>query len=501
MKNEIKSGMMLNYAYVVLLNVTTLFVTPALTGSLGARMYGIYVIAFSVISFIPVGDFGIGTPVISYVVKFLNSDDKTELPSYLHGTLMIYGAFSGIILVLCALFYIGAPYFFGGQFTAEELVSFRQMFVVASANCVFQIFQNYLFVIITGCGKLIFTRVTNIVRVIMRAAMIIAVLATWLPVYMVFTVELVLSVGIVAIYSAYAVSLGIRIRRYAAKTADVIDTAKSIALSCFMFMFENTYLTLCPFIIGMSIPAEEVGRYSIGITFCTVYIQLSATFSQLRMTKLSELWHTRDSGGGYWTYIISSGRMQAAALGGILIGFIVFGRQFLILWVGEQFIISYYIGLLVMAAMFFSLSQAMLEVSLYAQNKYTVRTVVFFISAAANCLLLPVGIMLFGLMGTAYVLALTTFAVNFIVMNIYFSKTHRRMSEFNAQVIARLLPAIIISSAVGVLISLVNYESIIIAALASAAALVIYAAAIFFTYISKEQRTEVIGFIGKLNNK
>jgi len=213
---------------------------------------------------------------------------------------------------------------------------------------------------------------------------------------------------------------------------------------------------------------------------------------------MSELWLKKDESGDYWNYIMFAGRLQAMVLGAILLSFIVLGRQFLILWVGETFIPSYNIALFVMTAMFFSLSQAMLEISLYAQNKYTVRTTVFFISAAVNIILLPIGISWFGLMGTAYVLTFTIFFINFLVMNVYFRKTHKRMGEFNLNVIARLLPSILICSAAGVLISLINYDSFIIAALACAAALILYTAMVYFTYLGKEQRGLVRRYIKNL---
>jgi O-antigen/teichoic acid export membrane protein len=196
------------------------------------------------------------------------------------------------------------------------------------------------------------------------------------------------------------------------------------------------------------------------------------------MPQLAELWLDKERPEVFRKYVLSSGCLQAGILGLILTGYILAGRMFLHIWlgasVGDATIISYLIGLIMMSAMFFPLSQSMLEVSMYAQNKYFARTVILTLNAVCSSLLLWPAVAAFGLLGAAATLGASTFVFNFISMNLYYSKIYKHVKEFVIKVLLKTLLCIAVSSAIGLLIIQQNPSSVLISAVGTLAGVLVY---------------------------
>ena len=481
-KNEIGSGILLNYLHIALFTISSLIITPALTGGLGDSIYGVYVTVFSVITFFNAADFGIAMPVIRNIVEYKASEDKKQLETYLFRTLLIYLLFSVVVFLLCMGIYFLSPYIFKAKFTLIEIDMFKKMFLIMATNSIFLFFVNYFFAIITAYDKFSFTRISNIIKVILRTVFLVLLVSKSLPPYVVFFVDLISSILLCVVYAAFSFKIGVRIKNHNNVSVKIKNTVSGMLLSYWMAMSENAFSTLCPTIIAACLGTIDAGRFFVAITFITIYIQLSATLSHLRIPKISKLWFSKDDDNAFWTYTMASGRIQSVVLGAILIGFIILGRIFLRLWVGSEFDDSYFVALIVMIPMFLSLSQSMLEVALYAQNKYFVRSIVLFISSAVNILFVWIGSKMFGLMGAGYAILTTTLIFNFLGMNFYYQRIYKKMKDFNINIILKMFPPIIVSSAVGLLIVNIDLSSVILAILGAASGFLVYIVMVYLLH-------------------
>ena len=473
MKNELTRAVILNYLFIILTTLSSLIITPTLTNGLGLSLYGVYITAYSTISFFMVFDFGVGMPVIRNIVRY--KDDRKELGNYLFYVLLLYILLAAVVFVLCLVIYFCAPMLFQNTLSPQEIDIFKQMFLIVSGNCALSFFVNYLSSIIIAYEKIAFTRLCSIIRVILRTALLVLVILYHFPPHYVFFVDLVVTALVAAIYIVFVFRLGVPLRPHRMNIKDIKTTGAGMGLSYWMAMAEGAYWTVCPLIIATTLDSDYVGIFSIGITFCTIYIQMSATLSHLRMPKLSALWLDKENPDKFSDYVLFSGRVQSGILGGILVGFSLFGQLFLSLWVGSSFDTSYYIALIVMASMFFPMAQSMLEVSLYAQEKYLVRTIILFAGAMAIITLLQPALRLFGLMGSAYIIAASTMVFNFGVMNLYYRRIYSNIKQFNTNVIIKTLPCILISAAGGFLLKHLLPNTTMYAILAGVIGMLIYA--------------------------
>jgi O-antigen/teichoic acid export membrane protein len=101
-----------------------LFVTPIIIFRLGVKNYGIYIFLNTVIGFLGLIDFGIGTAVSKYLAFYYGKKDFisiTKLTNTANSLFLIIGTFGFIIAAVIALF---GPAFLMGQFSSYAQYSF-----------------------------------------------------------------------------------------------------------------------------------------------------------------------------------------------------------------------------------------------------------------------------------------------------------------------------------------------------------------------------------------
>lgn len=120
---------------------------------------------------------------------------------------------------------------------------------------------------------------------------------------------------------------------------------------------------------------------------------------------------------------IRIGRIQFYIVTLILLGYIFWGRQFVYLWVGNEYSDAYWIGLLLMISVYVPCFQNIgLEIQ-KAKNMHKARSVVYFLIAIVNIIITIPLSLLYGGIGAAFATCLCMFIGTVIFMNIYNYKT------------------------------------------------------------------------------
>ena len=76
--SQLKSGVILSYINLVLGCIIPMIYTPIMLRLLGKSEYGLYSIANSVISYLSVLNFGLGSTIIRYISKYRALNQKEE---------------------------------------------------------------------------------------------------------------------------------------------------------------------------------------------------------------------------------------------------------------------------------------------------------------------------------------------------------------------------------------------------------------------------------------
>ncbi|BAK44100.1 hypothetical protein EGYY_09110 [Eggerthella sp. YY7918] len=117
------------------------------------------------------------------------------------------------------------------------------------------------------------------------------------------------------------------------------------------------------------------------------------------------------------------GRISSYPLFLVLLGFAVFGQDFISLWAGPDFEEAYSIALIVMVPFTIDLLQHLGLTILQVVNKYAFRGKVYLVMAILDVVLVLALSPSYGAVGSAVATAIALFLGSGLIMNIYYAKS------------------------------------------------------------------------------
>ena len=150
---------------------------------------------------------------------------------------------------------------------------------------------------------------------------------------------------------------------------------------------------------------------------------------------------------------IKVGRLQYVILGLISSGFILFGKEFIYLWLGEGYSEVYKIALWIMIPLTVPLIQNTGIAIMQARNMHQFRSIVYFFIAIGNVVGSIFLVKQYGVIGCAIATGVSFMIGNILIMNIYY---HKRM-DLNIVLfwknILKMTISILISMVIGIILN------------------------------------------------
>ena len=75
-KSQLKSGIVLSYINLIIGNVIPLIYTPMMLNLLGQSEYGLYTLANTIVGYLSLLSFGMGSAIVRYITKYKVYGDK-----------------------------------------------------------------------------------------------------------------------------------------------------------------------------------------------------------------------------------------------------------------------------------------------------------------------------------------------------------------------------------------------------------------------------------------
>ena len=119
---------------------------------------------------------------------------------------------------------------------------------------------------------------------------------------------------------------------------------------------------------------------------------------------------------------IKVGRIQYILLGLISSGFIVFGKEFIYLWLGDEYSEVYTISLWIMIPLTIPLIQSTGVIIMQAKNLHQFRSILYFFIAILNIINSIQLVKSYGAVGCAIATGISFILGQIIIMNIYYQK-------------------------------------------------------------------------------
>lgn len=421
--SQLKAGAILNYVVILLNTFVGLLYTPYMLRMMGQSEYGLYALVASVISYLTILDLGLGNAVVRYTAKFRAEGKYVELYEMFGMFFILYLIIGGIALVAGSALFFHVDILFGETMSAIELDKARIMMVMLVFNVSFTFPMSIFGSIITAYERFIFPRIINIIRIVLNTVVMICLLHLgYKAVAMVLVQTLFNVLSLLLNYIYCKKHLGIKLYFKKFKW----EFLKEIAIYSFWIflnvVMDRIYWNSGQFVLGTLVGTVAVAVFAVAIQLQHMYMTLATAISGVFLPKVTGMVAKNNTVEEISDLFIRIGRIQFIAICFILSGFIVFGKQFILLWAGEGYTNAYYITVLFFICMLPDLIQNVGIVIIQARNQVKFRAILGVSIAILSLVLQIILSKFYEEIGCAIAIAVMFFLGQGIIMNVYYSR-------------------------------------------------------------------------------
>lgn len=440
-----KLGVILSYANILISTILVLTYTPFFLRMLGESEFGLYSLSASVIGYLAILDLGFGNAITVFSAKYAASGES-EKALRLHGTIFsVYLAMSALVLLIGGLVIAYADAIFGAKLSGEEIRKIRIMFALLSLNLAVSFPFSIYSSILTAHENFVFIKLIAILRTLLLPAIAVPVLLLGHKSVAIVVCATAVNLFCVAadfIYCRRKIAPRISVRNF---DAGVLKQVFSYSFFIFLGMIvDQVNWSADNFILGVVAGTTAVSQYSVAAMINSTFITLSVTISGVMLPKISKMVSANSSDAELTAEFIKIGRLQFYVIFLICSMLIIFGREFIILWAGAQYEISYTIALILVIPVCVPLIQNLGLSILQAKNKFRFRAVAALFMTFLNIAVSIPLAKLYGGVGSAAGTALSLVLLNIALMNFYYHfKIGLDIAKFWLNIARMLAPSLL----------------------------------------------------------
>lgn len=414
---------------------------------LGQNEYGLYSLVASVVAYLTVLDLGFANAIVRYTAKF-RAEGKINEQYEMFGMFILLYCAIGILAFLAGLgLYFNVDSLFGDTMTAEDLGKIRIMMLLMIFNIAFTFPMSIWGAIMTAYERFIFPKVINIIRIILNpVVMVILLYMGYKAIAMVVVLTLfnIITLCINAWYCKYRLQIKVQFGKF-----NFPFLKEVAAYSFWIFLnsiIDRIYWNVGQLIIGVYIGALAVAIYSVAIQIQSFYSSFSFAISNVLLPKTVKMTTLDNDSQNISNFFIRIGRIQFYIMSLIFCGFLLFGKRFVILWAGPNYIESYIISILFLFPILFSSIQTLGYSILQARNQLKFRSTLLTICSLVALILSIPATEKWGNIGCAACMGGAILIGHVILLNIYYHiKAGLNMIEFWRNILRLSLIPIIIT--------------------------------------------------------
>lgn len=498
---QIKAGAILGYVNYAVKMLIQLAYVPILLRLLGQAEYGVYQLVASVISYLSLLNFGFGGSYLRFYSQC--KGDKKKEDSLNGSYFIVFCIFAIIAFIAGIILTVNTKVVLGTKLTANELDLAQKLMFIMAINMAISFPISVFSAIVTSRECFIFQKVVELLKSVFNPILVIfALLLGYGSIGLVLasTVLTVIAAGINIWYVLVKINAGFDFHKFNMKLMREVG-----AFSFFIFLnsiIDQINWNVDKFLLGRFVGSVSIALYSVGAQINNIYIQISdmlATVVAPRVNviaanennplpKLSALW-------------IKVGRMQAMLVLAIISGFVIFGKEFIVLWAGQEYGSAYYITLLLIIPVSIPLCQTLGVDIQRALNKHQYRSFVYAAVAIANLFISIPLVKIYGAIGAALGTTIALLVGNVLIMNIIYKKIiGLDVLEFwksIATLVPSVVPSIICSFLYKKFIIIDRWSTLLIGCVLF---MVVYIISLYLYGINQEEKEMLSPMIRKISN-
>ena len=416
-------GVILGYLTIIANTLVGILFTPFLIKSLGSSEYAVYKIIASFAGYLNILNFGTHIIIARYVAMYTVNKDKKSEENLLAMMLIVSTFISLIMLVFGAVLYFLIEPIYGANFTSAELALAKKLMIILVLNVILTIIDNSVTGIQVGYEKFIFSKGIGLFRVVTRTLAMLCLLLIGYKAIAIVISDFIVAVAIFIMACVKTFGMMKVKIKYHYFDKHIFKEAMTFSLANVLQAVVNLVnQNLDLLILGALVSAEEVTVYSIALILFTMFGTLSDVMSGIFLPQVTKMITAGADGEKLTDLCISVGRKTFIVSSGAACGFLIFGRVFLSVWMGEGYLDVYKYTLLLIFPMIINFTQGVCVSILNAKLKRLFRSCVLCGVALFNAVFTVILVKNIGVIGAAVATSLSVIIGNIIVMNIYYQK-------------------------------------------------------------------------------
>lgn len=418
--NQLKAGVLLTYAGMIISNLISILYTPVMLRFLGQQEYGIYQLAYSVVSYLGLLSFGFGSSYLRFYSRYRKEGDEKAIATLNGMFLVIYCTMALLALVAGIAITGGVDSIFSSSMNGMELDITRKLMKLMVVNIALS-FPNFVFEsYVIAFEQYTFQRILNLALSVLNPFLTLPLLMMGYRSISLTLIQTVLTVTKLLI-NLWFCTKKLKMRfLFRGFSKGILMEISGFSFFIFLNMIvDQINWNVDKFIVGRYRGSAAVAVYAVGSQINQYYVNLSTAVSSVFIPRVNRIVAETDDHALLTELLAKVGRIQFLVLSYILNGFVLMGNYFINIWAGNDYKDAYGVVLLLILPVTIPLIQNLgIEIQ-RAENRHQFRSYLYLLMAAANLIIsIPLTI-LYGIHGAAAGTCLCLLVGNGLVMNWY----------------------------------------------------------------------------------
>lgn len=500
-KNQIKQGAIISYI-AILFNISAgLLYTPWMVRQIGVSDYGLYTLIGAFLSYFLI-DFGLGSAIARFIAKFRAEGNNVKINNLLGVTTRIYLLLDFIIFLLLAIVYFFISNIFK-ELTPTEIDKLKVIFLIAG----FFSISSFIFTPVDGVliayERFFILKAADLLQKVFVIIFMVIALFMGYGLY-----GLILINGLVGL--SIKLFKFLYIRKQAQLKINIGFFDKVLAKELFSFsswvfiisIAQRLLLNIVPTILGIFSGSKQIAIFAIAMTIEGYVWTFAYALNGLFLPKVTRMVSGHENRHEVSHLMIKVGRLQLLVIGLLITGVVVLGKSFIQLWMGADFIPSYYVALFLVVPGIITLSQEIAYTLLFVENEIKYRAILFIVASVMSVI---IGVILspqLGALGPAIGVGIALVLCHVIGMNIVYSKVLKlEIGQFFKSVHLKMIWPLMVVGGLSVLgqqyYLIDSWFSFVIS---GAAFVTLYIVLMWSLVMNKEEKSIVLTLVNKIKN-
>ena len=420
-----KAAIILSYMGVLAQTLGTMILTRLYLRRLGADTYGLYQMVYSVAQYILILDLGISTTMIRFIAEFDTKKDTVRKENFAFHFLLIVVTLCIVIAAVGLIVNANIENIYR-KLTPEEYTLAHQMFLLMIVQILMTVVGHYFKGIAMANEHYTLIKLLAVVDTLLNIGLVVTFLNIGLGVMGIVYAKTIIIV--IQLLVPAAVDFGVIKFRIRFHYWDFPMLKPAYALMVAMLLqsivgYVNNSVDKT--ILGIMATKVDVAVYSICATFVTMFNTLPTSISSVFQTKATKIVVAGASREELTNFVARPGRIQFMITAGFIAGFILFGKDFIVCWAGDNMSAAWQYALLIMIPNTVPLVQNTCLAILNAMDKRLFRSLILVAITVVNIGMTIAFIGIIGPIGAPLATGISYILGHIVLMNIYYQKKIR----------------------------------------------------------------------------